>query len=147
MKLLQLVLLVGCALLAVALVREARMNRAMRGELSIWKAKYAEASTQRRVDSVAVVKWVTRTKTLRDTIDIHDTLQVTEYIHQTDTLRLQCMRCLASAAALQQAGDTVIQKMNQRRWYDRVGLFVGYGQGWGQAQPGLVAGVGVRVFP
>lgn len=151
----RLVGLVFAVALAVALLGavQQRMCRdgALRGELAIMQARYAEASTQRRVDSVEVVKWVTRTERFRDTINVTDTLQVREYLRQTDTLRVRCLACLTSAAALNTSGDSTIRLLavNRRRWYDRLGVTVGVGATvrGGLVSVGPQVGLSVRVWP
>lgn len=145
----ELIGLLAVVALAASLIKAEQKARQSAALIGIWQAKYAEASTQRRIDSVYVDRWLTRTKTLRDTLDIHDTLQVKEYVYRTDTLRQACMRCLASAARVNVAADgtQAALRTNQRRWYDRAGLYVGYGFSGSQPTPNLQIGFGIRVLP
>lgn len=111
------------ALAALMHSREQQAGReAAEAQIAVWQAKYAEASTARRVDSVETVKWITKTRTLRDTVLTMGTIvpkMVTEYIYQTDTLRAVCLRCLASSAALQRASDSLSLALSAERDYWR----------------------------
>lgn len=92
---------------------------------------YVRVRSEVRRDSVEVVKWATRTKTLRDTLlrDTTITREVERFVFQTDTLRERCLRCTASASALGVAAETLFVKVgkNQRRFHDRLGISFGYG--------------------
>jgi hypothetical protein len=130
-------------------------EEAARKREQIWKAKYAEAATSVKADSIEVVKRVTVTKTLRDTLNIHDTLQVIEYLHQTDTLRLACTACTESASRLKVTADSSIAFWKGRyesvkpSWRDRLGVTVGYGvsKAGSDVKVGPQVGISVRVYP
>lgn len=110
---------------------DATLRTAHARELKVYRGLYLAAKTAVRRDSVEVVKYVTRTRTLRDTVleNLTDTLKVKEYVYQTDTLREKCMACIASASALGRLGDSTIAVAgaDRRRWYDRIGVGPGYG--------------------
>lgn len=123
-------------------------------EIARWKRELAKANAQRRTDSVEVVRYVTRTRTMRDTVlaRLTDTAYVRSYVLKTDTLRTKCMACIASAAAVATAADTVILKVgaNQRRLTDRFGVTAGYGvllDRAGDVRHGFTIGATVRVWP
>lgn len=122
MKRLELPLILALLVVAVLLyqsdgrVRKAEgRGAALAAQNQVLKAKVAEASLARRVDSVEVIKWETRTRTFRDTLNIHDTVAVKEFVIQTDTLRAVCLRCLASSAALQRASDSLSVALSAER--------------------------------
>lgn len=127
-----------------------------RADVTLWQAKAAEAAMQVRTDSVEVVKWATRTKTLTDTIDIHDTVQVRELIYQTDTLRVKCLACTASASLLKVATDSVDRKwkaaydsLPKPRLRDRCGIVLGVGalRDGTAVRAGPTLSVGCRAWP
>lgn len=145
-------LLLGLALgVGAMIVVMTWRERGSAAEIASWKEKFDAAKATVRTDSVEVVKWVSRTKTLSDTINIHDTLQVIEYIQRTDTLRQRCMACIASASRLAVTADTVFIKLeaNARKWTDRFGLHAGYGATLvdGRIRTGPTFSASVRVWP
>jgi hypothetical protein len=108
-------------------------------------------------DSVIVVKYATRTVTLRDSLLINktDTLLQERFILQTDTLRLNCMACVESAARLRVWSDSSIQLWKGRyesvrpTWRDRFGVHVGYGatKTGSDLKVGPQVGVSFRAWP
>jgi hypothetical protein len=115
---------------------------------SILQARVAEAETERRTDSVQVVKWATKTVTSRDTLLLHltDTQKVKEFVYQTDTLRINCLACVVSAAKLSAANDSLVRLYRSVRptWKDRFGLSVCYAPG----QQGPIVGAAcAKVWP
>lgn len=146
-----------CLVLIIARERLDRRNerRSHRQAVSIVQAELAKAKTDVRVDSVDVVRSVTRLKTLRDTLNIHDTLQVLEYITRTDTVIQRCLACTVSASRLRAAADSVDAKWKvaydavRPKWTDRVGLSLGYGitKVGSDVKVGPQLGLSVRVFP
>ena len=116
--------------------RGGRVVEAMRREQSIWKARYAEAASTVRVDSVEVVKRVREVKTLRDSVlvNIHDTTVIQEFVYRTDTLRAACLACTESASrlrtfsdSLNRVNDSLIRKLTPSRFAKVKGpaLFIG----------------------
>lgn len=91
--------------------RGAATTAEWKARVSILNAKVAEAETQRRVDSVTVIRQVTRVAYKRDTLlsTFSDTLKVKEYIYQTDTLMVACMACVISAARQKAASDALLR--------------------------------------
>lgn len=134
---------------------DATLRAAHASELKTYRGLYLAAKTAVRRDSVEVVKYVTRTRTLRDTVleNLTDTLKVKEYVYQTDTLREKCLACIASASRLSVVGDTLLRKerANGRRWYDRIGVGPGYGllldRETGTVRHGPTLTLTVRVWP
>lgn len=106
--------------------------------------------TVRVVDSVEVVRSVTRNRTLRDTLllNVTDTLAVKAYVYQTDTLREKCMACIASASQVSTAGKAVIEAARPK-FRDRLNVSLGYGIT--KIGPAVQAGpqlhVGFRIWP
>lgn len=130
-------------------------DRRAKERASILQAQLAEAQSDVRVDSVEVVKRVTQTRTIRDTLNIHDTTQVIQYLYQTDTLRLACTACIESAARLRGASDSSIAFWKGRyesvrpSWKDRLGIHLGYGltKTGSDLKVGPQVGVSIRVWP
>ena len=138
----------------VALGIAYRWDRGHATEIAVWKQRYNVAKAVVRHDSVQVVKYETRVRTLRDTVlqQLTDTQLVREFVYRTDTLRQRCMACIASAAAAVRIADTVIVKVgaNQRRWTDRFGLTAGYGVQFardGRLTHGLQVSLSARLWP
>jgi hypothetical protein len=113
------------AALAWADYRVAKHEAAWRIERGKLQAKYAEAASSVRVDSVEVVKWATKTRTVRDSllVQITDTLLVKSFIYQTDTLRTACLACTASASqlrtvadSLNHVNDSLIRALTPSKW-------------------------------
>lgn len=134
-----------CAALAWTDRQVAQHEAAWRRERSVLQAKFAEAATQTRVDSVEVVKWATKTRTARDSllVQITDTLLVKSYVYQTDTLRENCLRCTQSASrlrtvadSLNHVNDSLIRALTPSKWAKAKPWVFGIG--------GLVLGAFVR---
>lgn len=73
-------------------------------------AAYAKAKEVVRVDTLRVVRTIYKYQTLRDTLDIHDTVQVKVFVAASDSVRrvctdlkTSCQRALASADSLLQS--------------------------------------------
>lgn len=162
--------LVVMGLLTLA-VYDARRDLSQQSEVAAHtrdslKARLAEAilnEAPARIDTVRQV--VDRVTTLRDSVMTYrtDTLLIERFVYQTDTLRVQCLRCAAlldsireKYAAEAHATETYIsllrgevQRAKRKRLVDRVGLFVGYGaqKDGVDVKAGWQLGVGLRVFP
>jgi hypothetical protein len=152
-------------LLLLALIFAALLGRRDGDELrevnqrySILQAKYAAAVLHVQHDSVEVVRWATKTKTLRDSVLVHtqDTLLIQRFVYQTDTLRESCLRCTESAARFRVSADSAIDFWQERYrrsrpgFRNRFGMYAGYGVSGGQdhqARLGWQMGIGLRVFP
>lgn len=133
---------------------DASLRRAHAADVGRYKRMYQAAKVAVRTDSVEVVKVVTSTRTLRDTVleRLTDTALVREYVYRTDTLRAACLRCVASASQLGAIGDTTLAKVaaNERRWYDRLGVSAGYGvllDRAGDVRHGVTVSASVRLWP
>lgn len=137
--------------------RDARAQQ-LAAEVSIWKANYAQAVVRSTAAAETVRVVATRVAHKRDTLlsRITDTVAVKAFIYQTDTLRVQCLRCAGRLDSLRVASDGTIAaitgerdyyKQRQAKLRDRFGLFVGYGFAGNQSAPALQIGVGVRAFP
>lgn len=120
--------------------REAHYTREWKARESILNAKYAEAVSQVRVDSVEVVRNVRQVSHTRDTLllNLTDTVAVKEYIYQTDTLTVSCLACTASAARLRFSADSSIQSWKAR--YESVKP-----SRWDKARPWIFGAVGLYV--
>jgi hypothetical protein len=128
-----------------------------RERISILQARVAEAETQRVVDSVEVVRTVTKTRTLRDSVLLRltDTVAVERYIYQTDTLRTACLACVASAARLKVSYDSLSRfqdsliQARRPSWKQRFGISCGYSavKIGSDLKAGPSCGIGVRVWP
>lgn len=74
------------------------------------------AEVVRKVDSVEVVKWAVRTKTLTDTIDIHDTVQVKQLVQVAIGLRAAALTSVASASGASVAATNLIAALKPPRF-------------------------------
>ena len=132
-------------------------NEQARARISILQARVAEAETQRKTDSVEVIRTVTQTKTLRDSVLLRltDTVAIERYIYQTDTLRTACLACVASAARLRVSYDSLARfqdsLLTARRptWKSRFGISCGYSlvKVGADVKAGPSCGVGIRLWP
>lgn len=153
---LELLGLLAVVVLAASLVRMEQKARHAGQQVSIWQARYASEASKAGPVAETVRVRADGVRVLRDTLLQHltDTFRVKEYIYQTDTLRVVCELCAQRLLALRNVSDSTIGELRDalnrersRLWKGRFGLFVGYGQGWGQNDRGLLAGVGLRIFP
>lgn len=134
-----------------------RADEQARERISILQARVAEAETQRVVDSVEVIKRVTVTKTLRDSVLLRltDTVLVQKLVYQTDTLAETCLACVASAARLKVSYDSLTRfqdsLLRSRRpsWKSRFGISCGFSlvKVGVDVKAGPSCGASVRVFP
>ena len=167
---------IGCVVLAVLLLvnigqgRDAqRYNRAERerleGQVSLWRARYAEAAVrvERDVDTVRVR--VTSVKELRDTLNIRDTIQVLVYLERADSALNACTELANSCALFKVTADSLIaSQRTELGWWvthdkghhslrtrlrDRVGLTLGWGAAiaGGQVYVGPQVGISLRLAP
>ena len=128
-----------------------------RERISILQARVAEAETERKTDSVEVVRTVTQTRTLRDSVLLRltDTVMTERYVYQTDTLRTSCLACVSSAARLKVSYDSLSRfqdsLLTARRpsWRSRFGISCGYSlvKVGPNVQAGPSCGVGLRLWP
>lgn len=128
-------------------------------------ARQAEIIIASRPVIDTVVRLVTRTQTLRDTVlaRLTDTAYVTRYVYQTDTLRVACERCARQLATLIEASEATnraadlhvaslqreLARQKRKNVLQRFGVSCGYGGtvAQGQVYAGPQCGVSVRVLP
>lgn len=85
-------------------------------------AEYARAKEVVKVDTVRVVRTIFKYQQLRDTLNIHDTISVKEFVVASDSVRkvctdlkTSCQRALASADSLLQSERRVNAILMQQR--------------------------------
>jgi hypothetical protein len=150
--------LLAIFVLAASLLNARESNRTARTLIGQWQAKYAEAATRADATADTVIQTVTKTRTLRDTLNITDTVQIREYITQTDTLLLRCEQCAKQLQTLRRIADSTIYVLrqelnratNKERFWKRCGVFAGYGISGGENESlrrGPQIGIGCRAFP
>lgn len=152
-------LVCGCLVVGMWLDRRVQAEEVRRAQQreTIWKARYAEEAV--KADGVAdtVIREVTKTRTLRDSILYYkyDTARVEEYVYRTDTLLVSCERCAAQLRAFRLVADSTLAAKDARiaslkpRFRDRCGLSVGVGaiRDGTVVRAGPAVGVGCRVWP
>jgi hypothetical protein len=145
--------------------------RASVAAADIQKARYAEAVTQLKADTVRVTRWATRYDTIRDTVDAllaSDTVQtvpsywVRGLILASDSTIAACRDVVASSARATTACDSSLaaerratltyKNLYERarpRWRDRCGVFVGVSavRDGSVVRAGPSVSAGCRVLP
>jgi hypothetical protein len=86
-----------------------RSEGALRDRIAVLSVDVARADTVRIRDSVVVVRTITATDSLRDTLLLHitDTVKVKQFITRVDTLKVACQRCVESSARLSALNDSL----------------------------------------
>lgn len=69
-------------------------------------------------DTIYATRWKVKYDSIRDTLNITDTVQVKEYVRVADSTIVSCQRALASCAVALKARDTVI--VTQDRYIEKV---------------------------
>lgn len=119
--------------------------------IGILEAKLAEAQIDGVATADTVIRVVTRLRTVRDTLDIHDTVAVKEYVLRVDTLFQQCERCAERMRVLAARADSALAacKSNLPTWRDRLGVWGGYGafRSDSLVRHGWAVGVGAKLYP
>ena len=123
------------------------------------RARKASVMTRYVHDTVEVARWRTAYQTIRDTINVHDTVQVRAALADADTTIRACTVALSRCDSIQAVNDTLttalqravhLEAKSKPGFWDRVGLFVGYGgvvSGRSTTSSGVVIGAGIRVWP
>lgn len=83
--------------------------------VTIWQARYAEASSTVRRDVDTVRVRVTRVDTLRQTLNIRDTLEVIRYVAATDTALRTCSELANSCALFRVTADSTNHSLTVER--------------------------------
>lgn len=107
-----------CGLLVQAADTQERLERekdAATQQSTIWQARAAEQATTviRRVDTVRV--WLTRYDTLRQTLDVHDTVSVWQFVAAADSSAKACTELANDCAAFRLTADSTIHAMGRER--------------------------------
>lgn len=91
------------------IVWHGRETSALRARSQGIVEQLVRVDTVRKTDSVKVVRLVRALDTVRQTVLDHitDTVIVKQYIARTDTLRVACLACVASAAKLSVVADSL----------------------------------------
>jgi len=109
-------------------------------------------------DTVEVARWRTAYQTIRDTINVHDTVEVRAALADADTTIKACTAALSRCDSIQAVNDTLVTALERAvhleakskpGFWDRVGLWVGYGGvvSGRSTTSGVVVGAGIRVWP
>lgn len=134
---------------------------------AVWQARYDSAKG--RVDTILVTttRYITNVKFSTDTLRenpqlIHDTVWVKATLAQADSLRKACTDLKASIVPLKTSCDSTIASVKKERddwkgrynavrprWYDRIGVNVGYGatESGGHVYAGPQVGVSIKIWP
>lgn len=145
---------------------EARLQDQLRGAKATttqWQAKYATASARVDTVTVTVVRWASRTDTLRDSVLAHltDTVVVKQYVQAVDSTVKACRDLVSDCARFRVTADSTIRAVsterdvalklasaNRHSWFSRCGLLVGYGTPvTGAIRGSALVGAGCRVWP
>lgn len=140
MKAYLLALVVG--IVAVLLWLDRQEARRKQGEAeqreAKWQARYAEQVIESERVADTVIREVTKTRTLRDSVLMlkHDTAIVERFIYQTDTLMVSCERCAQQLRAFRVTSDSLlrakdirIEALKPSKW-DKVRPWVMLGAGF-----------------
>jgi hypothetical protein len=148
---------------AVAIVLDEQGKReAAEVQRDIARARYAEAVTSVQPVVDTVVREVTKTRTLRDSVLVRktDTLLVEKLVYQVDTLILACERCAQQLLELRSSSEALVsalgnsnvalqKRLARQKLISRFGLYGGYGaqKDGTDVKVGFQVGVGVRLWP
>ena len=90
-------------------VRDAETSRRQ------WQARYAEAASHVQRGGETVTVRVDRVRTLRDTLNVTDTIQVLVYLERADSALDACSEFVTSCERLRVAADSTVRSLEAER--------------------------------
>ena len=133
--------------------------RQLSGQVDSLSHRQAAIVTRYVHDTVEVARWRVAYQTIRDTINVHDTVQVRAALADADTTIKACTVALSRCDSIQAVNDTLTAKLRavnalvtkeRAGFWDRVGVWIGPAgivAPNGNTTSGIAVGIGIKVWP